>query len=247
MKTKEKYVGKTYKLKRDIAPLTFMLPTRNTKRYPLLWFDEDAGVNRPLRYARNQKTPFEDEQDGNAIIEPIIFEDGFLHVPKNNQILQKFLYYHPMNNMKFEEVNKERDASEDVEMLTLEVDALIEARQLSLDQMENMASVIFGIDVSKISTAEIKRDILIFARQYPEDFLSVSRDPELKLQAKVKMFFDNGIIQFRKNNKEVWYNTVTNKKKMLTVPFGDEGISTVTSYLQTDDGVEALKILEKLL
>ena len=61
------------------------------------------------------------------------------------------------------------------------------------------------------------------------------------------MFFDNGIIQFRKNNKEVWYNTVTNKKKMLTIPFGDEGISTVTSYLQTDDGVEALKMLEKLL
>jgi hypothetical protein len=34
---------------------------------------------------------------------------------------------------------------------------------------------------------------------------------------------------------------------MLVVPFGDEGVSTVASYLQTDDGVEALKVLEKLL
>ena len=77
MKTKEKYTSKSYRLTRDVAPLTFMLPSRNTKRYPLLWFDEDKGINRPLRYAINQKTPFEDEQDGNAIVEPIIFEDGF--------------------------------------------------------------------------------------------------------------------------------------------------------------------------
>ena len=82
MQKKEKYTNKAYRLKKDNSPLTFMLPTRNTKRYPLLWFDEETGVNRPLRYARNQKTPFEDEQDGNAIVEPIIFEDGMLYVPK---------------------------------------------------------------------------------------------------------------------------------------------------------------------
>ena len=93
MQKKEKYTNKAYRLKKDNSPLTFMLPTRNTKRYPLLWFDEETGVNRPLRYARNQKTPFEDEQDGNAIVEPIIFEDGMLYVPKNNQVLQKFLCF----------------------------------------------------------------------------------------------------------------------------------------------------------
>ena len=32
-----------------------------------MWYDEDKNVNRVLRYAVNQKTPFEDEQDGNAI------------------------------------------------------------------------------------------------------------------------------------------------------------------------------------
>ena len=54
MQKKEKYTNKAYRLKKDNSPLTFMLPTRNTKRYPLLWFDEETGVNRPLRYARNQ-------------------------------------------------------------------------------------------------------------------------------------------------------------------------------------------------
>ena len=105
MKKNQKFVDKTYKLKRDAAPLSFMLASRHTKRYPLLWFDENTGENRALRYSRNQKSVFEDEQDGNAILEPIIFEDGFLNVPKNNQVLQKFLTLHPQNGIKFEEVN----------------------------------------------------------------------------------------------------------------------------------------------
>ena len=108
-------------------------------------------------------------------------------------------------------------------------------------------SVLSGIDVSKVSTAEMKRDILVYARNYPEDFLDIINDPMLKLQAKVNKFFDSGLLTYRKNRKEVWYSTPTNKKRMLVVPFGDEGVSTVASYLQTDDGVEALKVLEKLL
>ena len=247
MKTKEKFTNKSYRLTRAVAPLTFMLPSRNTKRYPLLWFDEEKGINRPLRYAVNQNTPFEDEQDGNAIVQPIIFEDGFLHVSKTNQVLQQFLHHHPMYGRSFIEINDEKDASEDVEILNLEVDALIEARQLSIGQLENIASVIFGVDTSKVSTSEMKRDVLVFAKRNPEDFLDIVRDPQLKLQATVRRMFDNGIIQFRKNQKEVWYNTSTNKKKMLNVPFGDDPYLTVASYFHTDDGVEALAFLEKML
>ena len=40
-----------------------------------------------------------------------------------------------MYGKSFMEVNDEKDASEDVEILNLEVDALIEARQLSLDSL----------------------------------------------------------------------------------------------------------------
>ena len=77
MKKRKQLVDKAYKLTRNAAPLPFMLPTRHNRRNPLLHFDEETRTNRPLRYARNQNSPFEDEQDGNAIVEPIIFEDGF--------------------------------------------------------------------------------------------------------------------------------------------------------------------------
>jgi len=104
--TKVVFADKQYKLTRDVAPLSFMLPTRHSRRFPLLHFDENEGINRELRYARNQKSPFVDEQDGNAILEPVIFEDGFLFVKKENQVLQQFLHYHPLNGTKFVEVDK---------------------------------------------------------------------------------------------------------------------------------------------
>ena len=97
MKKNTTLKNKAYKLKRSERPLSYMLSSRHSVRSPLLYFDEDQGVNRPLRYARNQKSPFEDEQDGNAILEPIVFEDGMLVVQRENQVLQQFLHYHPGN------------------------------------------------------------------------------------------------------------------------------------------------------
>ena len=104
-----KFVNKTYKLTREVAPLSLILASRHTNRVPLLYFDEETGINRPLRYARNQNSPFQDEQDDNAILEPIVFEDGFLFVPKTNQILQKFLALHPANGSIFVEINKKKE------------------------------------------------------------------------------------------------------------------------------------------
>ena len=116
---KVEYKAKSYRLKGDMAPLSYMLSSRHSQRSPLLHFDEETGVNQPLRYARNQKSPFENEQDGNAILEPVIFEDGFLRVPKSNQILQRFLSLHPHNGVKFKELDNSRDAKEVVENINI--------------------------------------------------------------------------------------------------------------------------------
>jgi hypothetical protein len=239
-------VDKVYKLKIG-NPLSYTLASRNHPRFPLMWFDEKNNVNRALRYSTNQQSPFEDEQDGNAIIEPIIFEDGFLRVPKNNPVLQQFLHYHPLNGTIFAEVDKEKDAAAEVEDLNLEVEALIEARQLSLDQIETLTRVMFGKDPSTVSTAELKRDILVFAKRDPKEFLNILNDPELKFQAKVRLFFENKLLVLRNGEKEVWFNTSTNKKKMLSVPFGEDPYEMVAHFLQSDEGIDSLKMLEATL
>ena len=237
---------KLYKLKTG-NPLSYTLASRNHPRFPLMWFDEKNNQNRALRYSVNQKSPFEDEQDGNAIIEPIIFEDGFLRVPRTNPVLQQFLHYHPLNGNIFMEVDKEKDASAEVEDLNVEVDALVEARQLTLDQIETLTRVLFGKDPSTVSTAELRRDILVYAKTDPKGFLNVLHDPELRFQAKVRLFFENKLLILRNSEKEVWFNTTTNKKKMLSVPFGEDPYDMVAHFLQSDEGLDSLKMLESSL
>jgi hypothetical protein len=244
-KHNELFVNKTYKLTREAAPLAFMLSSKHTKRKPLLYFDDKEGVNKPLRYARNQKTPFEADQDGNAILEPIIFEDGFLFVRKENQVLQKFLHYHPENGATFIEVNHENDASAELEIINYEVDALIAARQMDITRAEQIARVGLGTSTDKMTSAEVKRDILVYARNNPKEFLDLLNDPMLDLQAKVDSFFRGSLLSW-KNSKDVYFNTKTNKKKMLTVPFGESRDYIVASFLQSDEGIEALKMLENM-
>jgi hypothetical protein len=247
MKKSKDFVDKFYRLKREVAPLSYMLASRNSSRYPLLHFDENEGVNKPLRYARNQKSPFEDEQDGNAILEPIVFEDGVLFVPKNNQVLQKFLHLHPQNGSVFEEVNAARDAAEELEVVELSLEAQIVAKGLSLDKMLSVSRILLGSGVDKMSTTEIKRDILLYAKQEPEDFLETLNDPMLELQDTVFKFFDAGFIMFRNNQRDVYFNLPKNKKKILTVPFGEDANFILASYFQSEDGIETFKALKKRL
>ena len=246
MSTKSTPTDKLYRLKIG-NPLSYTLASRNHPRFPLMWYDEKNNVNRALRYAKNQKTPFEDEQDGNAILEPIIFEDGFLRVPKSNPVLQQFLHYHPLNGVVFAEVDKEKDAAAEVEDLNIEVEALIEARQLSIDQIEMLTRVMFGKDPSRVSTAELKRDILVYAKREPREFLNILNDPELKYQAKIRLFFESKLLILKNGEKEIWFNTSTNKKKMMSVPFGENPQEAAAYFLKSDEGIDALKMLEATL
>ena len=244
---KKELKNRVYKLTRDDAPLSLIIPGGGSKRQPLLWFDEEQGINRVLRYSANQKSCFEDEQDGQIQREHIDFVDGFLSVSKTNPALQEFLHLHPLNGKKFVEVNQEKDAQKELEFLSMEAKAYTEADKLSIGQMENVGRVWLGLNVSKMSTAELKRDIFISVKGDPQGFLKQVDDPMLKLQSNVHLFFDKGLLSFRNKQKEVWFNTSTNKKKMLTVPFGEDPMFIVSSFLQSDDGIEALKMLEKLL
>jgi hypothetical protein len=237
-------VDKTYRLRRGMAPLSFMLPSRNSHRHPLLYFDGSS--NRALRYSPNQKSPFEDEQDKQVILEPIIFEDGFLHVPKTNPVLQYFLQLHPENGKVFEEINNERDAEKELETFNYEVDALIAAKQLELVELERIGRVILGKDVTRISTPELKRDVLVYARKSPREFLDALNDPMTNVKSTIALMFDKGLLGYR-GGKDVHFNLPNNKKRMLTVPYGEDRDYIVASYMQSDEGLESFKLLEPML
>ena len=247
MKKKTTPITKRYRLMRDVAPLCFMLSSHHNKRTPLLYFDEAKGINRALRYARNQKSPFEDEQDGNAILEPIVFEDGFLTVERGNQVLQEFLYYHPQNGRTFEEIDKAKDAAEELEIEEVILDAQILAKELDVSTLATISRVLFGAHSDKRSTAELRRDMLVYARNNPVEFIDILNDPSLKIYDDVAQFFGATLLMLKNKNRDVYFNLPNNKTKMLTVPFGEDASDIVASYMQTDEGVETYKLLNKIL
>lgn len=234
---------RVYKLTRGKAPLNYILASKSSSLKPLLYFD--GKENRAIRYARNQKSPFEDEQDGNVILEPIIFKDGFLRVPKENPVLQHFLSVHPAFGVKFEEVDKKRDAQQELETIELEADAISKAKDLSMEQLEVFTRLLLGRDPELVSVPEMKRDIMIFARLNPSEFLNAYENPELDFTSKVALFFDKKLLGLRNGGRDVHYNLSNNKKRMIAVPFGEDPHSAVAAYLKSDEGIESLKLLEK--
>jgi len=245
-KQKSQYKAKSYRLKQGQSPLSYMLASRHSSRSPLLHFNEETGVNEPLRYARNQKSPFENEQDGNAILEPIVFEDGMLSVGKENQVLQQFLALHPSNGFVFEEIDKERDAAAELEWVEYELEAQIEAKKITKDisKLTQICRVLMGNAVENMTTAELKRDILVYAKNNPDDFLDTLNDPMLELMDDVYQFFNTSLLTLKNSGKDVYYNLPNNKKKMLTVPFGEDVNFIVASFMQSDDGLEVYKLLK---
>jgi len=245
MKKQAVLKDKTYKLKGNKSPLAFMINSRNSRRKPLLYFDGTR--NRALRYSSNQASPFEDEQDNNAILEPIVFEDGMLFVRKENPVLQEFLSYHPGNGSLFEEVDNEKDAAVDVETLDAQLEAQVEAKNLNIEMLETIGRIALSLNVDKLSTAELKRDVRLYAKNNPEDFLNTLNDPMLKLQSLASKCLAEGLLKMKNKNKDIYFNLPQNKKKLLSVPFGDSPIHTLSSFFQTDEGIELMSMLENKL
>lgn len=234
-----------YRLKSDKTPISTMINSTHSPSNPLLHFDEEKGINRAMRYAKNQKSIFEDEQDKNVLIEPIVFEDGFLNTKRSDTLLQHFLELHPLNGTLYEEVDLERDAQTELDVLNLEIDALKKASDLSIEKMEMIGRVLMGSRIESIKTNELKRDILIYAREDPEGFLEMLDDSDLELEELVIKAFEQGIINYRQNKREIYYNLKENKKRIITVPFGEDHKRSLISYFKTDDGIEVLELLEK--
>ena len=227
-------------------PLTYTLSSRHTQRYPLLWFDPEKNEQRALRYATNQSSPFVDEQKGEVTLKHIQFKDGVLNVPKQYQALQKLLsLYHPALGKKYAERKPVMVATNEVEEIEFEIDALNIARGMDIDLAEAILRVEKGTKVSELSTKELKRDILVFAKKNPKLFIKLAADENIQLRnIAIKAVEQNVLMLVNKNKDFVWAET---KEQIMKVPFGENPYSAFASFLQTDEGIMVLKSIEKKL
>ena len=147
--------------------------------------------------------------------------------------------------MYFDEYDAVSEASDDTEYLNLEVDALVAARELSVDEAEAVLRVEYGSKVSQMSSKEIKRDILLFARRNPGLFLNLMQDDNVHLRNFGVKAVDAGIIKLASDNRSfVW---ASNGRKLMTVPFEEHPYSALAAWFKTDEGLEVVKGIEKRL
>jgi len=257
MKTKQKqnetlevkntweYKDRHYYLIGNKSPLTYTIPSRHTRRYPLVWFDEEKGYERELRYATNQKSIFVDEQKGSATLQHIVFENGDLFVPKNKRSLQEFLAVHPFNNVLFKELDHQADAVDELAYIEYEIDALNAANQMDIDQAEAILRVEVGSRVASMSSKEIKRDLMLFAKKNPILFLELASDENVTLRNFGIRATELGIIKLADDQRTFKWGT--NGRKLMTIPFDENAYSALAAWFKTDEGLEVYRSIEKRL
>jgi len=235
---------RTYILKGSFTPLTLTLPSRHSARFPLLWFDEETGEQKELRYATNQNSPLVEEQKGESTLGHVMFRNGTLFVPKQKQNLQKLLsIYHPALNGKYYEFSKVEKATDDLVYLETEIEALNSAKSMDIDQAEAILRVEVGSEVSKMTSREIKRDLIMFARRNPHLFIDLANDENVQLRNFAIKATESAIIKLSADQRTfVW---ASNGRKLMTVPFDEHPYSAMAAFFKTDEGLEVFKSIEK--
>ena len=246
MKTTWQIKDRTYILSGIKQPLVFTVPGRHSRKRPLLWWDSEMQQQRELRYATNQNSPFVDEQKGQITLGRIVFRNGSLFVPSRMQNLQKLLsLYHPLKDKMYYEHDAQVVATDQLEVINLEVDALIAAKQLTVEEAEAILRVEYGNAVSQMTSKEIQRDILLFAKHRSDLFLRLMQDDDVHLRNFAIKAVEANIIKLAQDNRS--FQWASNGRKLFEVPFEEHPYSAISAWFKTDDGLEVVKAIEKRL
>ena len=230
-----------YNLTKGRSPLTYLIRGSN-----IFYFDEKKGYERELKYTSNQRTCFVDEMKGDQRLEHIIFQNGTLFVPRNKTVLQKLLsLYHPHNGSVFEEFKPAEIAADEVDILELQVDALTAARDMDIDMAEAIMRVEVGSKVSEMSSKELKRDLLLFAKNNPVLFLDLANDENVQLRNFGIRAVESGILKLSQDQRTfIWAST---DRKLFVVPFEEHPYTALAHWFKTDEGMEVYSNIEKRL
>ena len=230
-----------YYLMGNKSPLTYLIRGSN-----IHYFDEEKGYERELKYTSNQRTCFVDEMKGEQRLEHIIFKNGSLYVPKNKQVLQKLLsLYHPHRDKLFKEHRPKKIAADQIHILDMEIEALNAAKEIDIDMAEAVMRVEIGSKVNEMSSKELKRDLLLYAKGNPKLFLELVNDENVHLRNFGIKATEMGIIKLSSDQRTFIWGS--NNRKLMNVPFDEHPYSALAAWFKTDEGMEIYQNIEKRL
>ena len=240
-KPKWELKDRVYYLSNNAKPLS-----RSVRSANIYYFDEEAGYERELKYCENQRTPFVDEMKGDQRLSHIVFRNGALFVEKSKTVLQKLLsLYHPDRDSLYYEYQPEEIAIDQVADIELEIEALNSARNLDIDMAEAVMRVELGSSVSSMSSKELKRDLLLYAKRNPGLFLDLVNDENVVLRNFGIRATEMGLLVLSQDQRT--FSWGLNGRKLMNVPFDEHPYSALAAWFKTDEGLEAYNNLEKRL
>ena len=230
-----------YRLKGNKKPLSRSIRSAN-----IHWFDEEKGYERELKYCQNQKTCFVDEMKGDQRLEHVVFRNGILIVEREKTVLQKLLsLYHPDRNKMFYEEKPIAQAVNQIALLEMEIEALNAAKNIDIDTAEAIMRVEVGSKVSDMSSKELKRDLLLYAKKNPKLFLELVKDENVVLRNFGIRAVEDGILKLSSDQRNFLWGS--NNRKLMTVPFDEHPYTALAHWFKTDEGMEIYTNIEKRL
>jgi len=240
-KDKWEIKDRVYYLKGNKKPISRSIRSSN-----IYWFDEEAGYERELKYCQNQKTCFVDEMQGDQRLEHIVFRNGALFVERSKTVLQKLLsLYHPHRDNMFYEHKPTEIATNEVEVLEMEIEALNAAQNMDIDMAEAIMRVEIGSKVSEMSSKELKRDLLLYAKRNPGLFLDLANDENVVLRNFGIRATEMKILKLSPDQRT--FSWGSNNRKLMNVPFDEHPYSALAAWFKTDEGMEIYSNIEKRL
>jgi hypothetical protein len=246
VKPQWEYRDRTYVLKTGKSPLLYTLPSKHSQRKPLLWFDKEKGFQRELRYATNQKSPFVDEQKGTVTLGRIAMRNGMIKVKKEDVSLQKLLsLFHPLKDKIYYEFDPVQVSVNELDWIELELEALTIAKSMDIDMGEGILRAEYGSQVNDLSSSELKRDLMIFAKRKPALFIELANDDNVQLRNIGIKAVEAKIIALSADQRTFTYGE--GNRKLMTVPFDEHPYSALAAFFKTDEGMEVYKAILKRL
>ena len=230
-----------YRLKGNKKPLSRSIRSAN-----IHWFDEEKGYERELKYCQNQRTVFVDEMKGDQRLEHVVFRNGMLIIHKEKTVLQKLLsLYHPDKDVIFFEAKPVAQAVCEIAWLEMEIEALNAAQAIDIDMAEAIMRVEIGSKVSEMSSKELRRDLLLYAKRNPELFLELVNDENVVLRNFGIKATEMGILKLSSDQRT--FSWGSNDRKLMNVPFDEHPYSALAAWFKTDEGMEIYTNIEKRL
>ena len=119
------------------------------------------------------------------------------------------------------------------------------ARTMEIEMLEAILRVELGSEVSKMSTKELKRDGLLFAKNQPRTFIALVNDENVQLRNFGIKAVELGIIKLSQDQRNFLWGS--NDRPIMTVPFDEHPYTALAHWFKTDEGMEIYANIEKRL